>query len=642
MTARDGTCSSRRIVGALLLAIVGLLARPTAGLRAQHVDDLDELLRAAGLRALPGMTRAPSAARADGWTRRAEVAASGAAAVQGTYPVLLVPALFQDSDDPPTDTETLRRVFFTGPSERGTLPEFFGEASGGVFSVTGDVAPWHRTATTLEAATGGPSTPLGIGDEFGAYVLDAIQAADQALDFGQFDNDGPDGVPNSGDDDGRVDALAFIFAEVGRSCGGPGVWPHKSALAAWNDGQPYRSDDAGPDGQPIEANGYVIVSARECDGSPVERVAVIAHELGHELGLPDLYHPTGSGTDAYHSEYRRWVVGCWGLMAGGSWGCGPADEFPPFGPSQFSAWARSRLGWIDLATAAPDLRRAELVLDPVVSSRSVLRIPLDPDGRESFLVEYRTREGFDAVLPAEGVLVYRWNLDASFRPPVDAPRTYHISLLEADGDSSLLRTLAEGGNRGEASDAFVVDGVPATLSAVTQPGTRLADGSLTTVTIHRIAVEGGRAHLLISTAPEPGAVWDGGPLAFTPLEEAEARVPLGGGALPYSLSLQPGSAPAGVSLHVEGDELVVSGEPRETGSFTVRTTVVDALGSGVPLALALQVSRMILSGDLLLEALVSPVGTGLSSAQREVLDRDGNGNGDFDAGDLRAYLFAGS
>ena len=44
-------------------------------------------------------------------------------------------------------------------------------------------------------------------------------------------------------------------------------------------------------------------------------IGVYCHEYGHVLGLPDLY----DSSDGILPEQRRWVVGCWGLMAAGSW-----------------------------------------------------------------------------------------------------------------------------------------------------------------------------------------------------------------------------------------------------------------------------------------------------------------------------------
>jgi hypothetical protein len=41
---------------------------------------------------------------------------------------------------------------------------------------------------------------------------EVLAAVDGSIDFAQFDNDGPDGIPNSGDDDGFVDFVAIVYA----------------------------------------------------------------------------------------------------------------------------------------------------------------------------------------------------------------------------------------------------------------------------------------------------------------------------------------------------------------------------------------------------------------------------------------------
>jgi hypothetical protein len=41
------------------------------------------------------------------------------------------------------------------------------------------------------------------------FVRNVLEQVDSVYDLGQNDNDGPDGIPNSGDDDGYVDAVFF-------------------------------------------------------------------------------------------------------------------------------------------------------------------------------------------------------------------------------------------------------------------------------------------------------------------------------------------------------------------------------------------------------------------------------------------------
>ena len=48
----------------------------------------------------------------------------------------------------------------------------------------------------------GSNYGLGGDGQTGAFLFEMVEAVDPAVDFSQFDNDGPDGIANSGDDDG--------------------------------------------------------------------------------------------------------------------------------------------------------------------------------------------------------------------------------------------------------------------------------------------------------------------------------------------------------------------------------------------------------------------------------------------------------
>ncbi len=116
---------------------------------------------------------------------------------------------------------------------------------------------------------------------------------------------------------------------------------------------------------------------------------------------------------------RRWVLGCWELMAAGSWGCGPVTESrDPFGPTHMSARTKNVLGWVDYVEEG-SVREHEIFLDPIQESGQALRIPLDPAGNEALILEYRTKTGFDSQIPAEGVLIYHQDILGipATRPP---------------------------------------------------------------------------------------------------------------------------------------------------------------------------------------------------------------------------------
>jgi M6 family metalloprotease-like protein len=426
---------------------------------------------------------------ANGWIARSVAAREAGVAVAGTLPLVIVQALFKDSPEPPIAIADVQRVLFDGPAPYGTLTAAYAELSRGRLQIAGSVLPWTRSTLTLAEAVG---TSQGLGASLGPYLIQALAAVDRTTDFGAFDSDGPDGVPNSGDDDGVVDALAFQYLENAASCGGAGPWPHRSRLSA-RVGSAYQTNDPRAGGGFVQVNDYIIQSTVQCDGASLLTATVIAHELGHVLGLPDLYDASGGS----NPEQRVWVLGCWSLMAGGGWGCGNAaartvaNRPPHMGP-----WEKAQLGWLDEELVVGSVRDAEFVLPPVVASGKVLTVPLS--AREYLLIEYRTRTGFDQDLPLPGVLAYHVDLDRPISRPANAPRLYRVALLEADGNNGLLRTATEGGNRGEAGDVFGNDAAQRVTNAGT-PSTRLNSGSASPVALYSITLAPDSARVRLST-----------------------------------------------------------------------------------------------------------------------------------------------
>lgn len=438
----------------------------------------------------------------DGWIRRTHSLVQAGAPLSGTLPVVLVLGLFSDSPEPLITHEDLQAALFDGPSEFGTVSGYFDEVSGGRLAMRAEALPWVRTTVTLAQAVA-DSYGLGTDAMTGAYLFEAVAAVDGSFDFGLFDNDGPDGVPNSGDDDGFVDAVAFQFLEVSASCGGPGLWPHRSQLGYWNEGEPFVTDDAGASGEFIKVNDYTIQSALDCGGVGLPKATTMAHELAHVLGLPDLY----DRSQGLLPEERRWVVGCWSLMAAGAWGCGSSDREDWARPTHMGAWEKIRLGWLSGVEVVGTVLDQTFLLEPVQAREQVLKIPLEigypPTQGEYLLVEYRTREGFDRDLPASGVLIYHVDPKIRTNNPCElCPQEYMVELLEADGNNTLRSSFLDGGSRGEAGDAWGVAG-PGRLTARSYPSTRLTSGSPSPVTIYDISIQDGLAHISLSSFELP-------------------------------------------------------------------------------------------------------------------------------------------
>jgi immune inhibitor A len=554
-----------------------------------------------------------------------------ASLLEGTARLPVVLALFADSREPHIAPEDVARSLFTGPAPLGTVTEYYEEISRGRFRLTGDVLPWVRTEVTMAEAVG-DSRGLGGSARVRDYLIQALTAADERVDWTLYDNDGPDGRPNSGDDDGVVDAVAFEFLEIAASCGGPSIWPHRSAIANWNAGSPFFTRDVGHDGVPIIVNGYIVQGATDCSGSVVQTAGTIAHEYGHVLGFPDYYHATVNTLP----ENRRWILGCWELMAAGSWGCGRVTQREQFGPTHMMAPQKHALGWVELERVEGEVWNREYVLDPVQTSGRALVVPLDPSGTEELILEYRPRIGFDRHLPGEGVLITHRDMRGEVRPRTGY--RYRLRLLEADADDALIRTHAEGGNRGEAGDAFAADGTLRKLNAYTVPALRLNEtGGPTPVAIHSIDVSGGQARVRLSTGLTPRAFAPGGGLVTNVARPLAAGVLIAGGLMPYTVRGVSG-APEGVSAAALGDQLLLVGAPRAAGRFQVAVQLGDATGSGFEVQLPVEVGEFFVEQARLLQPFLRSAEQPLFAEERAYLDQLGNANGAFDVGDVRAWL----
>jgi M6 family metalloprotease-like protein len=365
----------------------------------------------------------------------------------GTSRLLVIPARFHDGAPMPLTSAELQSQLFGG-SNGGPVNQAFSLASGGAFRLKGQVTPWVQTTVASSLSGDGIYGPTLRDD----YVIEALLGIEDEVDFGLFDNDGPDGLPNSGDDDGVVDGgIAVMNSDLNRYCnGGTGKGPHPFAFPQWRiNGQRYKTFDAAARGGFIEVGGFTLLSAVGCGGRTVG-AHVLAHELGHLFfGLPDIYHQLGGTGEVWAT--RRWVAGCWELMAAGSWGCGTGAPTLDYKFNTFGPWPRTILGW-SVPTVVDPTRDLTYELNPLGRGGTVLRVPIKSDD-EYLLIEYREGQGGDGKVPGNGVVMYHIAENLPYFPP-NLQSPYRMSLIEADDDSSMFKTELQGGNRGTASDAF--------------------------------------------------------------------------------------------------------------------------------------------------------------------------------------------
>ncbi len=411
----------------------------------------------------------------EGAFARLAAAGSESEPVSGTFHFPLILGLFSDSPEPSPGflRADVQAEFFDGPQSNasavGTVPDYYHAVSGGRITLTGAAFDWQRTPLTQSQVAAGVSG-LGAGSRVGEFIVRTLQALDDgSVDWGVFDNDGPDGLPNSGDDDGYVDVLAVVHPTPGGECRAPQwdrnnrVWSHRWNLesaaqpqSGWiwapgmaeaivlNQGYVTRSPSAAPGVPFIKILDYTIQPVRNCDGDGLNDIGVFAHELGHGFGLPDLYVTGGSGG---HEG-----IGNWGLMGTGAWGC---DGQTAWSPCHMSAWSKAFLGWADVETLPSGTDLGTLVLPPVETSGKVYRMDSGDGSGEYLLLENRQALGFDEHLYAPGLLVWqidpatiqnRWNTGVN-----NDPDHMGVWLRQADG----LNELAEAdGGRGDGGDPF--------------------------------------------------------------------------------------------------------------------------------------------------------------------------------------------
>ena len=150
--------------------------------------------------------------------------------MSGTFTFPLILGLYSDTPGIPMASpagqlpgvsltrDVMQREFFDGPNSiLKTIPEFYTEVSGGRVTLVGDAHDWFQTGLTGAQVTG-DSDGLSSTDLVGEFIIEILTGIDDGtVDWGQYDSDGPDGLPNSGDVDGFVDVLAVMHPTAGRS-----------------------------------------------------------------------------------------------------------------------------------------------------------------------------------------------------------------------------------------------------------------------------------------------------------------------------------------------------------------------------------------------------------------------------------------
>lgn len=235
----------------------------------------------------------------------------------------------------------------TGQKVHGSMYDYYLEQSYGHLKIEGKAFPYVEVSKKrADYATGNRSALL-------------TEALDKVIE-----RDGKDALKD-------FDGVFFIYAG-GRFQAPRGslYWPHRSNVNHQGKRWPYFICPEG--------------------GNVMGNISVFCHEFGHMLSLPDLYaRPENPGMEG---------SGVWSAMANQA-GAGK--------PQHFCAWSKEKLGWIKPTVIDPTVKQ-KLILSPIEDSpKNCFKVLVKPDGSEYLLLENRRKKGFDASLPAEGLLIWR-------------------------------------------------------------------------------------------------------------------------------------------------------------------------------------------------------------------------------------------
>jgi M6 family metalloprotease-like protein len=149
------------------------------------------------------------------------------------------------------------------------------------------------------------------------FTLDVLDQADSLFDFGLYDNDGPDGVPNSGDDDGSVDLLIFQLLNYA----GSGIAGLQISTYTTNDPR----NEGGFITINTSENGSIYVKQDQRDVTDIfDYLRAWCHELGHAMfHFPDMEH-------IGYDDYSHYATGAFDVMANGSFNRIPSPYNPFF------------------------------------------------------------------------------------------------------------------------------------------------------------------------------------------------------------------------------------------------------------------------------------------------------------------------
>lgn len=258
--------------------------------------------------------------------------------------------------------------------------DYYMAASNNIFQPTFDVSPVVTLPKTSKYYVGGNKYSL---------FSEAIRVS-----LATLDNNGFDFTPYDADNDGKIDNVYFIYAGYGQADTGDTncIWPHKSDMSYYG----------------LRYDGLLMTAyacSNELRGSQhyntkdgaLEGIGTFCHEFGHVLGLPDLYDPQ------YASNTESQIPGDWSIMCNGPY----LDDSRT--PPTYTAYEKWVCRWIEYEDIADG---TSYTMAPLATAPRGIRLEVPTTNSnlsEYYVIENRTRTGWDSYIPGDGMLI--WHID---------------------------------------------------------------------------------------------------------------------------------------------------------------------------------------------------------------------------------------
>ncbi|MCD8291339.1 MAG: M6 family metalloprotease domain-containing protein [Prevotella sp.] len=317
---------------------------------------------------------------------------------------------FQSSNTPELYNRIANEENFTSDlGFVGSVKDYFKAQSYGQFVIDFDVV--GPVTMSNGYAYYGERVSTTINDNYehiGEMIMDACKAVDDQVNFADYDWDG----------DGNVDQVFILYAGEGEASGGDAntIWPHEYTLR-------------GACGQSLTLDG-VTINTYACSNeiksdknNSIDGIGAFCHEFSHCLGLPDMYDTQGS----------NYGMGTWDLLDSGSY------NGNSFVPAAYTSYERMFCDWITPTELSSDCQISNM--QSLSDSGEAYIMYNDRVKTEYYLLENRTKTGWDASLSGSGLLVLHVDFNSSYwsQNMVNVGSIQHCTVIPANNNQDLSK-----------------------------------------------------------------------------------------------------------------------------------------------------------------------------------------------------------